>query len=71
MPFYKKAFLNIQDLCNITGLSRSTVMRKVRSQAYPFDKTLKVGKRRLFSAKIIDDLTKIAESHKQPAEVVK
>jgi predicted DNA-binding transcriptional regulator AlpA len=68
---YNKAFFNIQELCSITGISRSTVMRRVKSQTYPFNKTLKVGKRRLFSSKIIDDLAKMAEGHKQPIEVVK
>jgi hypothetical protein len=64
MPFYKKAFLNSQELCDSIGISRSTLIRKVRAHIYPFNQNVKLGKRRLYSIGIVDALTKMANSQK-------
>jgi hypothetical protein len=56
----KKVFLNAQELCDSIGISRSTLMRKVRSHIYPFNQNVKLGKRRLYSIRIVDALAKMA-----------
>jgi hypothetical protein len=56
----KKVFLNAQELCDSIGISRSTLMRKVRAHIYPFNQNVKLGKRRLYSIGIVDALAKMA-----------
>lgn len=64
MNTIKKGFLNAQELCDSIGISRSTLMRKVRANIYPFNQNIKLGRRRLYSTEIIDILTKMAKSQK-------
>jgi predicted DNA-binding transcriptional regulator AlpA len=59
-----KVFLNTQELCDSIGISRSTLMRKVRAHIYPFNQNIKLGKRRLYSIGIIDALAKMANNQK-------
>jgi hypothetical protein len=67
----RKYFFNTQDLCNSIGISRSTLMRKVRACIYLFNLNIKLAKRRLYSIGIVDALKKMAEAQELTAGATK
>jgi len=64
-------FYTVSEFAEILSLSSSTVARGVRNSIYPFNRSLKIGRRRLFPASLIAELENLAYNEKPNTGVIK
>jgi len=57
-------FITGPELAKILKVSMSTVARGIRSSIYPYNRCLKIGRRRLFPASLIAELENLAYNEK-------